>query len=590
MLKHARSTVARRAIAACGATACALLVLTASPREWGSEREVLAVSQALAASPGTHYVLRPVRLSRAFNIVLEKGTISSVDASGSAVGSGAVTRLLIEAPVLSFDVATRNDRADGTDAGDAALEGLIGVVQRLSFEALSIRHGTLIVHMGGNTRQTFQDVDLELTTPRRKGPIIAKGSALLNGQRLTLETTIGAETGKGAAAYPIKATLKSAPLEADFEGAVRIPDGLQLDGRLELKSQSLDAVAHWFGSSLGTTQVLRDFKAKGKFAWASRTLTFEKVALTVDGNDATGSLSLALNKNRPVVDATLALRRLDLTRHVELFGRRATEQRSIIDGLRSRDRAKPIFQSIDADIRLSAEKVVASGLEAGNGALTIGLRSGKVLADIAELNLQGGTVSGQISLDSSLVLPVLAIRGRAVDVEISKVLARFVPTSPLHGKATASVDLLAHGVSNEELLNSLGGKISVSMRDGARVWIEPLREMLSKAEPRAAQVWSASARSLTRAEEIDIRLAVRSGVVMAEALQVRTGDVLLTGSGRLSLPARHVDMAFDVMKARPDGATVAGADQGSRLLLQGPLAWPQLRLDMLTGAIPTERR
>ena len=566
-------------------------MLIASPREWSNDGDLLAVSQALAASPGTHHVLKPVRLSRAFNIVLEKGTISSLDAAGGIAGSSAATRLLIEAPVLSFDVTSRSDGAGTQDAGDAALEGLVGVVQKLSFEALSIRRGTLIIHMGGSTPTTFHDVDLELTTPRRKGPIIAKGSALLNGQRLTLETTIGAETaGKGAGSYPIKAQLKSAPLEADFDGAIRLPDSLQLDGRLEVKAASLDGVAQWFGGSLGTTHVLRDFRAKGKFAWAARTLTFEKVALTVDGNDATGSLSLALNKNRPVVDATLALRRLDLTRHVEAFSRRASEQRSIIDGLRSRDSAAPLFKSIDADIRLSAEKVVASGLEAENGALTIAIRSGKVLADIAELNLQGGTVAGQISLDSSLVLPVLAIRGRAVDVEISKVLSRFVATSPLHGKATASVDLLAHGTSNEELLGSLGGRVSVSMRDGARVWIEPLRDMLRTAEPRAAQAWSATARSLTRAEEIDIKLVVRSGVFMAEALQIRTGDVLLTGAGRLNLPARHVDMTFDLLKARPDGAAVAGADQGSRLLLQGPLPWPQLRLDMLTGSIPTERR
>src|SRR5262249_61270844 len=63
------------------------------------------------------------------------------------------------------------------------------------------------------------------------------------------------------------------------------------------------------------------------------------------------------------------------------------------------DLSFPTIRQLDADLRLSAAKVTVHGYAFGRAAATIAVHDGKLLADIAELELPAGTASARVTAD-----------------------------------------------------------------------------------------------------------------------------------------------------------------------------------------------
>ena len=125
----------------------------------------------------------------------------------------------------------------------------------------------------------------------------------------------------------------------------------------------------------------------------------EKAKITLDGNEASGTLALVVAGPRPLIDATLAFGSLDITPYVD----GAKSQSFVFDRQTNSwsvfDLSFPLMKHVDADLRVSAPKVAVKGYALGRGAATITMRSGKLQADIAELELPMGIASAQLTAD-----------------------------------------------------------------------------------------------------------------------------------------------------------------------------------------------
>ena len=132
----------------------------------------------------------------------------------------------------------------------------------------------------------------------------------------------------------------------------------------------------------------------------------------IDGNEAAGALVLNLAGERPLIDATLAFHALDLTPYAEA----ARSQSFLFDRQTATwslfDLSFPLIRHVDADLRISAPKVALKGYGLGRGAATIAVRSGKLLADIAELELYGGKASAQVTANTNEIVPRYTLRGK----------------------------------------------------------------------------------------------------------------------------------------------------------------------------------
>src|SRR5690606_23452456 len=124
---------------------------------------------------------------------------------------------------------------------------------------------------------------------------------------------------------------------------------------------------------------------------------------------------LALNTSgpRPAIDGTMAFSQLDLAPY---FTSRALDQKFSLSRLITwPDWIEPaptlLVEQVDADLRLSSELVTFGDHPLGRGAATISLEQGRLLADVAELELgSGARGSGQLSIDFAPAAPPIAIK------------------------------------------------------------------------------------------------------------------------------------------------------------------------------------
>src|SRR4029450_1012508 len=75
------------------------------------------------------------------------------------------------------------------------------------------------------------------------------------------------------------------------------------------------------------------------------------------------------------------------------------------------DLSFPLLRHVDADLRISAPKVAIKGYGLGRGAATITVRSGRLLADIAELELYSGKVGVQVSVNANELVSRYTVGG-----------------------------------------------------------------------------------------------------------------------------------------------------------------------------------
>ncbi len=190
------------------------------------------------------------------------------------------------------------------------------------------------------------------------------------------------------------------------------PRACSCPARPSSSTPNVRRIARWFGMPVASADGLNAASVKGQINWARRTIAIEDAKVALDGNEAAGALVLNLAGERPLIDGTLAFNALDLTPYVEaarsqsfLFDRHTASWSAF-------DLSFPLIRHFDADLRISAPKVVVKGYGLGRGAATITVRSGELLADIAELELHSGKVSAQVTANANEIVPRYTLRGK----------------------------------------------------------------------------------------------------------------------------------------------------------------------------------
>src|SRR5581483_8698208 len=382
--------------------------------------------------------------------------------------------------VLRLNASGLHTGGSNFDSGlESTLTGTVAplLVEQLiamGFDTLTVRRGTLVVTTADGGTETISGIEAELSG-RRKGHVTGRGSFSVRGQRMAFDGILHTSSDKQAPQrWPLKAGLKGDLLEVSFDGHLDVAEDLQLSGHLELSSPSLRKVARWFGVPVSAADGLNATAVRGQVNWARRAIAVDDAKVVIDGNEAAGALTLNLAGERPLIDATLAFNALDLTPYAE----GARSQSFVFDRQTASwsafDLSFPIIKHVDADLRLSAPKVILKGhgLALGRGAATIAVRSGKLLADIAELELHGGKVAAQLTASANDLVPRYTLRAKVEGFDAGAAATTLFGSPLLTGRSTLSVEVAGSGQTPAELLRTLSGKAALTMADGARMALD----------------------------------------------------------------------------------------------------------------------
>ncbi len=169
-----------------------------------------------------------------------------------------------------------------------------------------------------------------------------------------------------------------------------------------------------------------------------------KGSLALNGQAVDGTIGATLG-NRPMITADLRSNSLDLER---LGGAPAAG-----GGGGRAAAARPIdtapLRAVDADVKLAAATLVASGLRIGNASLAATLKDGVLTLSSFRGNLYGGTLAFSGTVNASQPALALDLRGDATGLSLSEMLRSTSGSNQFGSAITVTIDgrLNATGIS-----------------------------------------------------------------------------------------------------------------------------------------------
>lgn len=530
----------------------------------------------LQAAPRAGLVLvEPVQLLARPRLVLESAAVHAADPAIDEDSSAAAVRsrrLVIDKPVISVDVGARGQSTEGTIAD--ALEPIVARIASLDIQTLAIRNGLVRLISSARETELLTDVDVQITPHRRSSASIS-GQATFRGERLKINATMSKASVNGAEnRWPLQATITGGLFEARFDGAMGEEKGLRLTGSLDFSAPRLREVARWIGLSLPSAGNLQALRLRGALDWTGGAMAFSTATLVLDGNEGVGTITIARASERTAVEGTLAFKRLDLTPYVNS----TMVERTLLAPIFTVSQPPIIaslLDSLDADLRMSSDALVIPGIEAGQGAIAVTLKNGKLLADVAELAIEGGVFKGQLAVERLGSDPRYGLSGKLEGIEAGRLLQKALGRNPLQGRADIILSVATTGDTRDELLMALEGKGKIIMREGARLGLD-VRTLVQLARKSNLRGWQSAGTAITNLDELSLMIDVNKGVLNSTIVNARSGTSTIFGGGYLDMPGRSMEFSLGLRTADPSSRLAAVSDV---LLLSGPWQAPIVTLE-----------
>ena len=547
----------------------------------------------LAASRDSFQLTTPLKFSAAPGLTLTSGKISFAPEQSSVSGEKAAAllskgegRLVLDDATLSFDASEDGKNAARQDAEELnsdAIAPLVAALSQLSFDTLTLNRVTIVIRKGNRAADFLTNVKADITC-KRKQSLRAKGTFDLNGQQLSFETTLGTNLDRKAGnQYPLRAVVKGALVQVVLDGRLSLADGFRLQApHAEITSPQLRQMVRWLGATWPGSAGFAEFRAKGELEWTERAIAFQKATFEMDNNVATGTLSLVTGGSRPSLEGTLALKGLDLSRYAAAPKPITRSLQAPVTTDAEANAALgvvlPLIKQFDADLRLSADRVIVGGNTLGRSATTLTLRGGKLLADIAELELDGTAHgSGQVSVDLNGGEPRVAVRGKLEALELATPINALFGYPALHGRADVTLDLSGAGESLEQLAGTLAGKIALALPEGGQVGVDA-GALVAAAKARDLSGWGGYGRGYTALEQLDARLFLTAGIVKLDGVKGYEGNTGYSATGTVDLLDRSLDLRLSVARGLSEDRTPADGARGPDVLqTKGPWRAPLIR-------------
>lgn len=582
------------------ALACFLVILLAAPLVISDRYHHLALQSGavFAASNNSYSLSSPVRLMSGPTIELESGTLSVPPTRTGLARGGEVIAMLItgsgpqltlENATFTADFSTREPTFSQTETA-SEIAPLVKALQGMQFSDLTVRNGTVRIKMSDGTIAELHKVQASLSG-KPNGAISAAGSFEFHGEKIDFDTTLGASLDAQGMSRPVNATFTGTPISAKLDGNLLLGESPQLlSPRAELSTNDLRATARWLGVNWPSGKGFGAFSAKGPLEWANRTIAFQNAAIELDENDATGTLSVNFAGPRPSVEGTLGLKSLDLTHYLKA-DTPEDQARTILASLRAADGFDfPLIDAVDADFRLSADTVNLPATTIGRSAATVSLRDGKMLADLAELEFSDGTRGGgQIRIDQSGDNPSFGMQAKFESPDVGQAIQAVFGHPTVQGRGSVTIDLTAMGDTGESLLQSLAGKLCVTLAEGGRVGIDINSLTSPQSQSLPDGKWQQVSATAISVDKLDARFTVTNGVLRAQSAEAVSGERALKADGAISLVERRLDMELavgDVIKAATENEASEAVKMHAREIINmhGPWSAPQIRNDPAPGA------
>jgi AsmA protein len=218
-----------------------------------------------------------------------------------------------------------------------------------------------------------------------------------------------------------------------------------------------------------------------------------------------------------------------------------------------------------------------SPLDFSNVRLTLGSKAGVMHLFPSLAQIDGGSYSGNITLDNRGATPLLAMDEHLSGVDMARLLASTSYKGRLSGHGNVNVKATARGAALDAVMQSLNGHFDANLAGGALEGIDLAYE-LGQAEAllkHTAQP-TRSNPPRTKFDAVKMSAEITNGVAKTTDLTISSPVLRVTGQGSANLVNKAIDFQMLASVLKSPGATLADIP----LKITGTYVDPTVRPDV----------
>ena len=155
----------------------------------------------------------------------------------------------------------------------------------------------------------------------------------------------------------------------------------------------------------------------------------------------------------------------------------------------------------------------------------------------------------------------------------------------LTGRSALVVEVTGTGQTPAQVLRSLSGKATLALADGGKLPLD-LRALRSGGKVESGAGWSVLGKGQTSLEQMEARMLLRDGILIADQVQGRAGAAGVAATGQVDLLERTLDLRLAIKNNAPIDRPLKPSDMtgADAITVRGSWAEPFVRTD--TAAAP----
>ena len=407
-----------------------------------------------------------------------------------------------------------------------------------------------------NIQERLEQVSMTLHLPSLDAPFSAEGGLVWRAQEISLELETGAlRTLLEGGTTPTKMILAGSPVNLSFEGAVQNTQQFKVDGKLDLQIPSVRGLAAWTGNplapsmgetGLGLLAITGQVKVDGPH------YGFQQAQFSLDTIRAQGQFAADLSAAIPALSGKLAVEMLDLNPYLPKEDLQTEEPTQARKSKQEPSPATPqqwsrepidfsVLRTVNLDLELAVQEIRYQKIKIGQGNLAVKLSNGLMTANLQQLKLYDGSVTGQISVNGKSKIAQMVSNLNLTGVQANPLLTDAADFSKLEGVSNVGFNIKSNGRSQAELIRNLAGDGKFAFRDGAIIGIN-IGSIIRNAKNLIRQKINADNGSVSKTDftELSGSVTIRDGVATNQDLKMLAPLFRLSGTGSTDLHDRLV--------------------------------------------------
>jgi uncharacterized protein involved in outer membrane biogenesis len=437
-------------------------------------------------------------------------------------------------------------------------------------------------------RKTDIDVQLNSTAPSKAGgapSVEIDGKGHWTGSPFTLKGRAESLLELRNVDQPYRIDLRAAagPTQAHARGTLLDPLRMRdFDVKLMLTGQNLEHLYPLVGIAMPPTP---PYRLDGRFTRDGDTWHYDGFTGEVGDSDLSGSASVTVGRDRPLLKANLVSKRLDFDDLAGFVGatpkadegsngreaRPATREEADARVLPQTPYDLGKLRAMDADVRWKATRINAPKLPIDDMDAHLKLDAGVLRLQPLNFGVADGDLRSNILMDARGEV----IRTRAQIAARRINLAKLFPDAELTrnaiGRIGGDIAIVGSGNSVAQILGSADGDIALGMGQGQ------ISNLLM--ELAGLDIAEALKFMVTKDRTIPVRcafgdFAVKDGLMDARSLAFDSTDTIIVGKGRINLKNETLDLE---LRPRPKDRSLLALR--SPLVVGGTFKDPSFRPD-----------